>query len=173
MQMRQKLILDATTLILLVGACKKENVIKREKEKFPIEYRFINNGDANVRDVVFYTTTFYPDDSIARNGDTLSVIHWNGNTFQNVGSYDTLRFTRERLGYKKCSTYLRVLIHFKQRMFSKLFADRGYYSGDSTTLGMIIGRTYISDTSVINTTSERIVSFKWPLDTLKYKEIIW
>ena len=173
MRIRQKLILSATTLILLVCACKKENVVKREKEKFPIEYRFINNGDANVRDVVFYTTTFYPNDPISRNGDTSSIIHWNGNTFQNVGSHDTLRFTMERPGYKDCTTYLKVLVHFKQHMFSKLFADRGYYSGDYSTLGMIIGRTYTTDTSVVETASDRIVSFKWPSDTLKYKEAIW
>ena len=122
---------------------------------------------------LFYTTTFYPGDSISRSGDTLSTIYWQGHTFHNVGTRDTIRHQVDKLGYRECTTYLKVVIHFKSRMFSQLWADRKYYSGDSTTLGMISGRSYISDTTTINSAADRIMTFNWPSDTLNYKEIIW
>jgi hypothetical protein len=175
MKMSMKLLVSGATSILLVFACRKENIKtnEQEKETFPIEYRFINNGDANVRDVVFYTTTFYPGDSISRNGDTTSTIYWYNRAFHDVGTNDTIRHQMYKPGYKGCTTYLKVLVHFKSRMFSLIWANRNYYSGDSTTLGMIIGRMYVGDTAIINFASDRIVTFHWPSDTLKYKEVIW
>ena len=172
---RKKLLLSAAISFLLIFSCKKENVKKigTEKETFLIEYRFINEGDANVRDVVFYTITFYPADSISNTGDTLSTINWLNHAFHDVGSNDTVRHQMGKPGYKECTAYLKVLVHFKSRMFSQIWADRKYYSGDSTTLGMIISRMYKGDTTTINSTADRIVTFKWPSDTLKYKEVIY
>jgi hypothetical protein len=174
MEMSKNLLLSAATSTLLVFGCKKEDITRDEKAKetFPIEYRFINNGDANVRDVVFYTTTFYPGDSISRSGDTTSTIYWYNRAFHDVGTNDTIRHQMDKPGYKECTTYLKVLVHFKSRMFSQIWANRNYYSGDSTTLGMIISRMYSSDTAIINSTSDRIVTFHWPSDTLKYTEVI-
>lgn len=153
--------------------CKKETVRPQRKE-FNIVYRFINEGDANVKAVFFSSTTFYPNDTVDRTGDSISVVYWTDQVFDNVGQYGVIMAPMVKKGYIGCTAGLKLTVRLKEPMFSQVYADKGYggYNG-VYPVGMTAARAYIGITKTIASPEDSIITFRWPSDTLKCQEVLF
>jgi hypothetical protein len=150
----RKIFLTNIILILLFVACKKQTVTEVKNDDFAIEYQFINQGDTNVRDVIMHTFQ--------------KVI-----IFNEIKKFDTVRFSVTKTKCGECIDYLKVFVRFKEMQYSTLAAAKGYNNGGTSALGMVRGRTYLGDTISIASGLNQTLVFKWPSDTLNYKEVIY
>ncbi|HVG15835.1 MAG TPA: hypothetical protein VM935_12770 [Chitinophagaceae bacterium] len=141
-------------LALSLQACEKQDAGEVNKQNFSIEYHFINQGDTNVRDVVL--STF----------QTVTV-------FNQIKKLDTVGFSKTKTPCIACVDYLKVFVRFEEMQYSTLAAAKGYNNGGSSALGMVRGKTYLVDTVSIASGINQTLLFKWPSDTLKYKELIY
>jgi hypothetical protein len=149
---------------LLFIACRKD-AGRPPRETFPIEYQFINNADANVKAAVFYTTTFYPNDTIDASGDSTSLINWYDHAFNDLNPGDLVRLPLNKKGYVGCVTQLKIRVVFKKPMFSPVLFDAGWDQF------MTYSRNYVGPVDTIRSPSQNIIKFNWPQDTLRYTEV--
>jgi hypothetical protein len=143
-----------SVLLLFLVACEKQTVNEVNSNDFAIEYQFINQGDTNIRDVVLYT---FQKDVV----------------FSEIKKFDTVKFTVSKTPCSECVDYLKVFVRFKEMRYSTLAASKGYNNGGTSALGMVRGRTYLGDTVSIASGVNQTLVFKWPADTLKYKEVLY
>lgn len=171
--MRPPLLVLTIALILFAG-CKKENDKSvPPREKFPLTYQFINEGDANVKSVIFYTVTFFPNDTVDASGDSIGIINWYDNAFNGVGSTDILNLPVKKPGYVGCSAQLKFVIWFKEPVFSPVLFAKGYGGQNGVhPVGMTEARIYECPAMIVGSPADNVIRFKWPADTTKAQEVL-
>lgn len=155
-------------------ACKKEKHQKPPREEFPISYQFINEGDANVKSVIFYTTTFFPNDTVDATGDSISIINWRDEAFNGVGSNSIINMPLEKKGYAGCTGQLKFVVWFRNTVFSPVLFDKGWGGQNGVhPVGMTEARVYVGPVDTIDSPGDNIIKFKWPSDTARFQEVIY
>jgi len=165
----------STIAFLFITGCRKEKTEPANllKERFPIEYQFINEGDKNVKSVILDMTTFYPYDSVDAKGDSLSFLNYKNTIFNEVPIEGAIKLSEDRSGYVECTGKLRLNIRFREPLYSPLYAAKGRAGDADLANGWTRGRAYVGDQVTIQSKSDGIIVFKWPSDTTKYKEVLY
>jgi hypothetical protein len=158
----------------MLSGCRKNKpeAPKPGKERFPIEYRFINEEDRNVKAVILDMTTFYPYDSVSASGDSLSFLEYTSTAINNDPVTGAIR-RPDRSGYAGCTARLRLSIRFKDAVYSPVYAARGAAGGGDLAPGWTRGRSFVGQEITIQSASDGIIVFKWPSDTSKFKEVYY
>ena len=174
MCMRPLLFILVST-VLVVAGCKKEKTDRRPvREIFPLSYQFINEGDANVKSVIFYTTTLYINDTVDVRGDSVTIVNWRDQAFNGVGASDIITMPLDKKGYVGCTGRLNFVIWFKKPVFSPVLFAKGYGGQNGVhPVGMTEGRCYEGPVQSINAAAEGAIKFRWPSDTANYKEVLY
>jgi hypothetical protein len=166
--------LFSAAVLLTITSCKKDKpgFIQPAKERFPVEYRFINEDDRNVKEVILDMTTFYPYDSVDSHGDSISFLQYTNTVVFDQPLVGAIR-KPDRSGYAGCTGQLKLNIWFKEALYSPVYAARGMAGDGDLAPGWTRARSYVCDRVTMQSASDGIIVFKWPSDTLKYKEVLY
>jgi hypothetical protein len=165
-------ILLSAAVLLVITSCKKDKpgFIQPPKERFPVEYRFINEDNRNIKEVILDMTTFYPYDSVDSHGDSLSFLEYTNTVIFDQPLAEAIR-KPDRSGYIGCTGQLKLNIWFREALYSPVYAAKGIAGDPDLALGWTRVRSYVGDRITMQSASDGIIVFKWPSDTLKYKEV--
>jgi hypothetical protein len=91
--------------------------------------------------------------------------------FDDIRQYDTIRLSGHLPNYFKVNRYV-LDIKFKKPVFSQVATDRNVYGQGPNMLGMVRARIYNGDSIYLQSqaASGEKVFFRWPSDTLVFKE---
>jgi len=155
-------------------SCKKDKLAPKNppKERFPIEYRFINEDDNNVKAVILDMTTFYPYDSVDAAGDSLSFLEYTNEAINDQPLGGAIR-KPDRSGYAGCTAQLKLNIWFRNPLYSPVYAARGAAGDGDLRPGWTRVRSYVGNVLTIQSASDGIIIFRWPSDTSKFKEVYY
>ena len=163
-----KRVLYSICLVLILASCsKKEDEIKPieesvNAEKFTVKYSFINQGDPNIKAVVLYTGTYFPKE------DQTSLF---SQVYTGITANDTVVKAIEGAyaykGYSGCTTHMKVSVRFEKPRFSE-FPD---WEFQQTGKQLAYDRLFYIPLDTIKTSQDAIVTFQWPADTIRFKEI--
>src|SRR5688572_4343149 len=163
-----KRVLYSIFLVLILASCSKEEAeIKpveeiKNAEKFTVKYLFVNQGDGNVKSVALYTGTYFPKE----NESSLF-----SQVYNEIKANDTIVKAIEGPyayeAYLGCTTHMKVSVRFKNPRFSK-FPDWEFQQSGKQ---LAYDRLFYIPLDTIKTSKDAIVTFQWPADTLRFKEI--
>lgn len=163
-------LLFSTFTCLVIAGCQKEKLAP-PKETFPIEYRFLNEGDENVRAVNFKIFTVFTDDSTDKKGNAYSTVQWLSSAINEVPVNGPVKIFGAKPGYASCIGHLKLRVVFTEPVFSPFYEAEGIAGGSNLYNGWTYVRTFVGDTITIQSASDAVLEFKWPSDTAKYKEV--
>lgn len=167
------LCIAASIGLMGLTACKKEKSSKPPREEFSVSYQFINEGDANVKSVIFSTTTFFPNDTVDARGDSTSSVIWREEAFNGVGATDIISMPLEKKGYAGCTAQLKFVVWFRNTVFSPVFYNKGWGGQNGVhPVGMTEARAYVGPVDTITSPGPHIIKFKWPSDTARFTEVL-
>jgi hypothetical protein len=168
--MRLLLLILTCTMILSVS-CRKDKTTP--KEKFPLSYQFINEGDDNVKSVIFYAATLFPNDTVDVRGDSVDVMNWQGQAFNNVSALDILTMPSTKKGYTGCMAQLKFTIWFKKTVFSPVLFNKGYGGQNGVhPVGITEARCYEGPVKTVLSPGDNVIQFRWPSDTTNSTEVL-
>lgn len=151
--------------ILAFASCRKKIETTSLSE---LEYRIVNNGDANIASFVIWTNVSLPDDGSSFGPSA---------AFNNIGPFDTVTLkitdvTNTGINFLNAFRSFQLRVWYRKKVFSPLYYSHNFIvEGDPYAIGWTYTQTYSpASIDTVTRVDKKIFYINWPSDSIKLKE---